>query len=41
MTKMPSKMYEKAPKLWYRTQVRCREGGRTVGSGKVATIIER
>lgn len=40
MAKKPYKMYGKTPKLRHRTQVRCREGGRTVGSGKVATIIE-
>lgn len=38
--KIPCKMYRKVPKIWCGTQVRCREGGRTVGSGKVATIIE-
>ena len=30
-------IYSKIP---YNMQLRCREGGRTVGSGKVATIIE-
>lgn len=40
MAKIPCKMYGKAPKTLQGTQVRCREGGRTVGSGKVATIIE-
>ena len=40
MVKIPCKMYGKIPKTWQETQVRCREGGRTVGSGKVATIIE-
>ena len=40
MMKISYKMYEKTPKLRYRTQVRSREGGRTVGSGKVATIVE-
>lgn len=39
--KIPGKMYRKVPKLRYRTQVRCREGGRTVDLGKVADIIEQ
>lgn len=36
----PHKLHEKSLFAHSNTPVRYREGGRTVGSGKVATIIE-
>ena len=36
----PHKSHEKSPFAHRNTLVRYREGGRTVGSGRVATIIE-